>query len=133
MSTWRLDGTGIVDNGNVGGDIQAGPAWSVRYVRDDMPGSLITETVYAVDWKNATRPERGHNYAYQIQTEFLVCTDPSDPGGTEVWSDVHYEDSYLDGYMLAEAKREAREVAKWLNTEAQAGVHGWDGKPDYRQ
>jgi hypothetical protein len=123
MSEWRLDGTGITDGGDVGGDIQAGNAWSVRYVRDDMPGSLITETVYAVK----TPSGRGHGYAYQIQTEFLICTDPADPGGTEVWSDLTYEGSLLDYPTLKAAGAEAWRVAERLNTEAQAGAHGWDG------
>ena len=130
-SPWHLDGKGIIDGGDVGGDIQVGTAWSVRYIRDDMPGSLITVNVYAVDHDNDNPDRRGEEFAIQTQTEFMVCADPSDPGGTEIWSDLDYEDGVFAYETLAEAETAAREAAENDNTEAAASAQGWDGKPHY--
>lgn len=132
MDGWHPDGTGVENAGDVGGDIQVGPAWSVRYVNDAKPRSLITTSVYAVDHNNDDPERRGEEYAWQAETEFLVCTDPADPGGTELWSDLDYEDGYFGYETLPEAESEARKVAENLNTEQAASAHKWDGEPSYR-
>ena len=124
-SQWRPDGTGVDSYGDCGGDIQRGDSYSVRFVRPDLPGSLITETYYAVEYD-----ECPGEYVVQRQVEFMVCEDPADPGGTEIWSEVTYDDvSYLVKDTEAEAEQEAREFA-----DAALGhgdTHGWDGQPDY--
>lgn len=125
-SPWHLDGKGIIDGGDVGGDIQVGTAWSVRYIRDDMPGSLIIETVYVVK----TPSGRGHGYAYETRSTYLVCTDPADPEGTKVWSHTEKEGSLCDYPTAKEASDDAWQVVLRINTDAQAGAHdGWDGTP----
>jgi hypothetical protein len=131
---WHPDGKGILPGGDVG-DIQAGDSYSVRFVRDDMPGSLITVKVYAVEphFVGVPGPQgAGAEYAWQEQVEFMVCEDPADPGGTETWSDVEYEDSDLVYETLAEADRAARSVAEG-ELRHHAATQEWDGKPDYER
>ena len=124
-SQWRPDDTGVTDGGDVGGDIQAGDSWSVRYIRPDMPGSLITETYYPVTW-----PECPGEYTVERQVEFMVCEDPADPGGTEIWSEATYDTvSYLVMDTAEEAGQEAREFAE--NALDRGWTHRWDGLPDY--
>lgn len=122
---WRPDDTGVDSNGDCGGDIQRGDSYSVRYVRPDMPGSLITETYYATEYDSLPG-----EFGVQRQVEFMVCEDPADPGGTEIWSEVTYDDvSYLVIDTEAEAEREAREFAEAALD--RGWTHGWDGLPDY--
>jgi hypothetical protein len=80
---WIRDqrGGGVLPGGDVGGDRQASESFSVRFHHRDHPGVLVTYSYYAaVDEENPaiTTVER--------ETEYLVCTDPDDPGGSEVWS-----------------------------------------------
>jgi hypothetical protein len=121
-SPWHPDNHGVTAGGDIGGDIQAGDSYEVRFVRDDMPGSLITVTVYAVYW------DENREYATQTQIEWMVCGDPADPGGTEIWSDVVYDDGALVYDKLEQADHAAREAAE--NELAHgAGAQGWDGQP----
>lgn len=134
-SPWHPDGHGVTIGGDVGGDIQAGDSYEVRFVRDDMPGSLITVNVYAVEPHFVGEPGpkgAGREYAIQTQTEYLVCADPSDPGGTEIWSEVEYEDWVLAYETLAEADQAARQSAEGERAHGVAAKE-WDGKPDYKR
>jgi len=120
---WQPDGSGVRPGGHGGGDIQRGDSYSVRYVRPDMPGSLITRTAYAVE-------NVPGEFTVQIQTEWLICTDPRDPGGTEIWSDVSYDDEGAPIYSsAADGERAARQVAAELLGDA--GAHDWNGHPGY--
>jgi hypothetical protein len=120
---WQPDSRGVQPGGWVGGDIQRGDSYSVRYVRPDMPGSLITRTAYAVEYDNLPG-----EFVIQIQTEWLVCTDPSDPGGTEIWSDYAYDDEGCPIYdSAAKAEDAARQAAAELLGDA--GSHDWNGQP----
>lgn len=90
--TWIEDPQGLMDEGSIGGDIQAGPAWGRRFVRW-MPTiskwALITDAFYRTEEENRDGTTTA---GICNQTEFLVCTDPTDPGGTEGYSDYTYED-----------------------------------------
>ncbi|SRR6266496_3703138 len=120
---WQPDGRGVQPGGHAGGDIQAGDSYSVRYVRPDLPGSLITRTAYPVEYDHLPG-----EFVIQIQTEWLVCTDPRDPGGTEIWSDYAYDDEGCPIYgSAAEAERAARRAASAMLGEA--GIHDWNGQP----
>lgn len=120
---WRPDGTGICSIGDCGGDIQAGDSYSVRYVRPGKSGSLITVTFYPVEYD-----ELPGEFVVQRQVEFLTCEDPADPGGTETWSDVTYDDvSVLVLDTAAEAEQEAREFAE--QALGHGWTHRWNGEP----
>jgi hypothetical protein len=80
---WLRDQRGgrVLPGGDVGGDRQASEAFSVRFWHRDHPGVLVTYTYFA-----AVDDENPAEITIERETEFLVCTDPTDPGGTEVWS-----------------------------------------------
>jgi hypothetical protein len=124
--SWQPDGTGVTSGGDVGGDIQVGEdSYSVRYLRADMPGSMITITFYPVEYD-----ECPGEYVVQRQTEWLVCEDPADPGGTEIWSEYEYDDLPThDSDTIAGAEREAQEYAEAAL--GYASDHQWDGEPEW--
>jgi hypothetical protein len=124
---WRPDGTGVTSGGDCGGDAEAGEDfYSVGYVRPDRPRSLITVTFYPVEYD-----ELPGEFVVQRQVEWLVCEDPADPGGTEVWSDGEHDD--VSGTVwdtAAEAEREAQEFA--ADALERGWTHAWDGYSDPR-
>jgi len=121
---WHPDGTGVDSNGWCGGDIQRGDSYSVRLVRDDKPGSLLTITFYAAEYD-----ENPGEFDVQRQVEWLVCSDPADPGGTEIWSDYSYDDvSAIVIDTEEEAEDEARERAEAVLADP-SPYFGWDGEP----
>lgn len=69
--------------GDIGGDNQVGGAWSRRYARRRQDGkwAVIDDFWYPASgvWRDRT--------ALVNTTEFLVCSDIMDPGGSEEWSD----------------------------------------------
>ena len=80
---WVRDQQGgrVLPGGDVGGDRQASESFSVRFHHRDHPGVLVTYSYYAaVDEENLAA------ITVDRETEFMVCTDPADPGGSEVWS-----------------------------------------------
>jgi hypothetical protein len=80
---WVRDqqGGGVLPGGDVGGDSQASESFSVRFHHRDHPEVLVTYSYYAaVDEVNPA------TITVERETEYLVCTDPDDPGGSEVWS-----------------------------------------------
>lgn len=78
---WRSSG-GIQPGGDVGGDYQVSDAHSVRFIRPDLPGSLITDSWYV------EKDEKSRAYWVRCQVEFMLCRDPADPGSTELWAGV---------------------------------------------
>ena len=124
MTGWRPDGTGIQPGGDIGGDIQASDSYSVRFRHPDLPNAVITCTAYAAEDADRNPGE----FFLQVETEYLTCTDPSDPGGTETWSDVTYDEE--DG-RIWDTAGEAEEAARQRAAEelGDADSLEWDGEP----
>jgi hypothetical protein len=61
------------------------------------------------------------------QTEYLVCTDPADPGGSEVWSDSRYTTLHR-GFDTLEA---ATAAAKQAATRHLVCDERWSGRPPW--
>lgn len=121
--TWRPDDTGVSDGGDCGGDIQAGDSYSVRLVRSDLPGSLITITFYPVQYD-----ETPGEFVVQRQVEWMVCDDPTDPGSTEVWSDEARDDVDAGIFdTVGKAETEAHDAAEYVL--ANPSIYTWDGQP----
>jgi hypothetical protein len=127
-SQWRPDKHGAALGPDIGGDIQRGDAYEVRFIREDLPGSLITVTFYAVEFD-----ECPGEFVVQRQVEWMVCEDPADPGGTEIWSRAAY-DVIPDVFMRSEARaeEEARKLADAARHQA-SQYAGWDGLPDWNR
>jgi hypothetical protein len=130
---WREDPDGVGPGGDVGGDYQVGEAWSFRLTSEQAPRSLITVYVFA----EALRVNHGHGevpsgeYGVTVMTEYLTCTDVSDPGGTETWSDMDY-DTEADP-LAYDSAEEADKAAKTLAGiwAVNPGRFEWDGKPSW--
>lgn len=129
MTVWKEDGLGIQDAGDAGGDIQAGKAYSARYLHTTLHGRLITVTAYPVRGDSTTPEIPDGVIRLQVQTERMICRDPEDPGSTEVWSDIEYSDLPerfdIDYVSVEEAEYAAR---VYLETFRPALYLNWDGK-----
>jgi len=123
---WQPDGSGVTTGGPAA-DSQLGAAYRVHFVNPAAPGCLITLTYFA--------EEAGRRYAVGRECEFLVCSDPSDPHGTKVWSDTDYDGvaGMLGPFSSATyAERAALENAEWslecgedIGAWAPEGFAGW--------
>ncbi len=121
-ATWEANDKAPLPGGDVGGDNQASESWSVRWYRADRPGALITEYWYAEEDDDA------QHYVITRQTEYLLCTDPDQPGDTEVWSDAVYDTTAAGPFRrLRAATLVAEELAKVAADSAPD--HTWDGEP----
>src|SRR5215469_3802815 len=105
---WYPHPDGVTEAGDVGGDIQAGKSWSVRFVRDDLPCCLIDVTFYPVQYE-----ETPGEWAVQRQVEWLLCSDPRDPWGNEVWSRDEYDD--VSPVVIGSAEEAEREARDWAD------------------
>jgi hypothetical protein len=123
---WRPDDAGVFQGYDRTADIVVGDAWSVRFVRDDMPGSLITVAFYPVEYD-----ENPGEFIVQRETEWMVCENPADPGGTEIWSDALTDDPMPETWAsVAEAEADCRSAAEVALGVAWA-YGTWDGRPEY--
>lgn len=117
---WRPDGR-VTLAGVVGGDIQRGRAYTIRFARSDVPAAEINTTFYAIEYD-----ELPGEYSVQRQVEFMI----RDAGGDDAWSETTYDNvSEFYSYTIGAAEREAAEHAR-----AELGrgwTHRWDGQPDY--
>lgn len=117
---WRRTGE-VFKGGDTGGDMQAGEAWTVVYVHDGQPRSMVTEYFYAAVGIN----DVDHDGPFHVtgQVEYLTCTDITDPGGTETWADYTYTD--LPGTY---STLEAADVAARARADRSRAIDiPWDG------
>lgn len=89
--TWIQVSDVVEDAGDIGGDRQAGSAWSKRFIRW-MPGigkwGVINDAYY-----QAGEDHDGSGGEYvDRQIEYMIVRDPDRPGDTEEWSGYFYED-----------------------------------------
>jgi hypothetical protein len=78
------------DAGDVGGDIQAGPAHSLYWTRRLESGEFETLTLYRFAAYDPRRTESP--WFVCDMTEIVRHTSPDDPGGTETRADYRYID-----------------------------------------
>jgi hypothetical protein len=123
-SRWVRDpqGGGVLPGGDVGGDAQLDESFSVRFHHRHHPGALVTYRYYAaLDLDDLT------TVYVERQTELLACTDPADPGGSEVWSDDRYETVQHDLGSVEAATAAAKRAA-----EAHLACNeAWSGRPPW--
>ncbi len=109
----------ITAAGHVGGDHQVSEAYDARWVRQLPDGrwSVVTRTFYIAASDGAT--------VMLEQTEYVVCTDPGDPGSTEVVSGAAY--ALVPSRPLDEAgvQDAAREAAAPTADEWNNAMPGW--------
>lgn len=98
-------------DGTVGGD-GAGESQSRRWkrLRPDGNWDLVTVYGYAVDTEERNLPPvDGRKWIAEVCTETMVCTDPQEPGSTEVTCDYDYDDAVTA--FAYETEERALEVA----------------------
>jgi len=102
MTRFTEQGTIDYNAGDVGGDIQATDATSRRFVRTNASGTFTVLEVYAY----ATQEENG---AIDVQAQLweTVCTDPEDPGSSEIFADIQYD------YPFDYAPRDMEQAYEW--------------------
>lgn len=153
---WRQDGPFGFSSGDVGGDWQAGDSVSVRFRLDEEPRpvtadvatdprsgpllktgeklhSLVTVSIYPIrhdDNDGCGGKCTPGALELQEQIEYMVCTDPGDPGGTERHCGYEYAIlSDLDGTDLDLPDVEAAMVqARRLLGAQTAEQVTWDGR-----
>lgn len=117
---WKPVPPGVCQGPDVGGDIQAGDSWDIRFWRDDRRRAVVTVWIYPVQYDD--RP----GYRVQVQTEITICTNRADPGNTERWADAFYYDRPAVHEKLSEAEDAARELAGQYAA-GRVHVTSWDG------
>jgi hypothetical protein len=129
-TVWKDDGLGIIEAGDVGGDIQIGRAFSRRFVHSRLAGRAITVDACPVA-NNQPDPGAEPTISLDVRTELMVATDPEDLGGTEVWSDLEYSD-LPEAFDRPFATVEKAELAAMLYLkQLDPALHfSWDGKPE---
>lgn len=164
MGGWFMHGGVGKDAGSVGGDDQIGRASDIRFAHFDMPGRLVTVSVYpsARELSLDETPECTHpsvllerisenvgrfaplppehlacsydmdSVGLRMQTEFMICSDIKDPGGTEEWCDYRYAELDTRPYtgtveeIIAAAETDALKVVRLFNADRDIA---WDGQP----
>lgn len=106
---WNEIGTLIMDAGEIGGDVQTGPAHSRRFQLALEDGTFANVTTYAYATTEYRETDEDGDetgkvsddgdsfetsvtvYGFTDQVEYLICRDPEDLGGTEINSDYTYD------------------------------------------
>jgi len=112
---------GVADpNGDDGGDVQDSEAYVTTFTKPIGDGlhARIGVSCYVAAYEPGQTRSLHNDWitdrrVMQHQIEYLICWDPNEPGGTEVWSDAHYIDHQLndpDGAGDAAALHAARNV-----------------------
>jgi hypothetical protein len=142
---------GIVEEGEMGdfwgsegGDAQTGPTFSRRFRinREDGLFAFATASYYAtteyreLDDKGEETGNQSYDeddfdsfttfYDVQCQTEFLVCSDPDDLGGTEINSDYIYENS--EPYTMSTHEEAVEASRRACLRESVGNYELWDGE-----
>jgi hypothetical protein len=124
--TWKRDEQGVMKGGWVGGDNAVDEAWSVRFIADGEPADGLRALIDS-NWYVEQLPEHtAESPAFGVvnMTQYTLCTNLDDPGLTEVWSDITYEDGALVYTTI-----EAAEATAKANAEGESGDdYGWDGR-----
>jgi hypothetical protein len=115
-------GGGVLPGGEVGGDRQVSELFSVRFHHRDHRGVLVTYSYYA-----AVDPEDPAAITVERQTEFMVCTDPADPGGSEVWS-AYRTTTLQSGFPTVQAATDAACQAAQAHLVCE---EPWAGRPPW--
>ncbi|MFI6909769.1 hypothetical protein ACIBKY_51500 [Nonomuraea sp. NPDC050394] len=116
------------DAGEVGGDVQATPSYSVRYTARERPGAVVT--VYFYGQRTGAR-----TYEVGWQVEKIICRDVRDPGGTEEWSAAEYGPSAEEAARSRPFRQAAHAevAAQRLAREHRPEMITWNGiRPESR-
>lgn len=127
--TWLELGPMINDDGQMGGDTQIGAAPSRRFIHSVLPGRVVDMSAYPIRGDGSDpMPAEDAPIHVQVQFNYVICRDLSDPGGTEMWADVRYDEPVHGPFRsLKAAERRARAIVVGFVPDPFL----WDGDPAY--
>lgn len=124
-SPWYQHGEIMSDDGDHGGDIATGKTASVRYLNRNDPRLVVTFYAYATGEEKDGDVDFTH-LGVQTETEFIVCTDTEDPGGTELWGRTAYHNpDYGTWDTVEKCEAAALRCVKTMRPE----YIDWNGQP----
>jgi hypothetical protein len=114
--TWREIG-GLGDGGHAGGDVQVGVAYSRRFTKpaDEGEHHFVEIHHFAARDIEFTRGARLDEYWIGLEIEYILCTDPCQPGDTEIRSALRCDDSDRKRHVyktVREAERRDEKLAR---------------------
>jgi hypothetical protein len=138
---WVLHEEPWTDDGEYS-PLQVGKAAHIRFRHTDKPGRLLTMSAYpmapeveVVTHKDTVETFHGYKadmdkLAVEVHTEFMICDDIRDPGGTENWCDYRCKRlntaySGIDGEKVRAAEADALKFVRRFNGERDID---WDGE-----
>jgi len=121
----------ITEGGDIGGDYQVTEAWEARWSLDGAGLRLITVYAYGevlpadrAAYDEGVHPEL---LCLTAQVEYLICSDPNDPGGSETFSDARYF-SPSRGISANRAEHWAKVWVAELTADGEfSRIFAWDG------
>lgn len=105
---------GVFEGGSGFGDGDCGDNITRQWARQRQDGTWdVWEVAFGViDYRERDDEHEDHPYAVDEQWTYTHCTDPDDPGSTEVDSTIEYgEGSYLSYDTEEAARQEARRLS----------------------
>lgn len=119
--TWQRVALDIVEGGGVGGDVQISESYCAQWTYPLVGGltAVVTRYYYTASGDGPLRLEE--------QTEYLACTDPSDPGSTEQAADYGYRTVPWAGpFDDAAARKAAANAPEPTVTEWAGAMPHWE-------
>ena len=99
---------------------QIGDAYDTRWVRQ------LADGRWAVVTRTAFRQVNDDSEALTMRSVYVVCTDPGDPGSTEIASNDRQGDQYRTGMFAdADVQAEARNAEPPTDAEWNAVMARW--------
>lgn len=128
---WSKDATWVMQAESSGacGDYAIGPYYQGHYRKQGSDGSwMVVEENYFIEARKLADPDEGterKHFDVVGSYTFTVCTDPDDPGSTELDTEIVYDDQ-LHALFIWDYE-EARAMAERLARADQRHTLLWDG------
>lgn len=84
----------MINSGGPGGDYVATDTVSRQFHRQLDDGTWAVVTIYAYGTQREVEEGAFVEYDVEEMVEYMVCSDPADPGGTEIDTDYRYENPF---------------------------------------
>lgn len=117
---WRPRGP-VDDRNDIGGDYQAGKAYSRRYTSPQQPEALV-EVYFYPEQINPAR------WGVRRAITYTLCADTRRPGDTEWWSDTCYDLDREPHRALATTLADAEHAAKTEMERFDPATLNWNGE-----
>lgn len=128
---WILHGEPWTNNGDYS-PLQVGRAAHIRFRHTGKPGRLLTVTVYPMAPEVSVERFDMDRVRVEAMTEYMICDDADDPGGTEKWCDYRHRELDTGSYTGSDEEKvraaEADALSHVHHLKSEPGIT-WDGEP----